>query len=557
MRRTATVLLALTSFVAAWAFWGLSCRSPTEVTVQITTDEPCSAVQGTSITVGSGIDVETKQPLTITTDCNNGNIGSIVIVPSGSNSDAFSVRVVAGIDVPPDQCETQGDGGPAYNGCIVARRVLSFLPHTPLTLPIAMRQNCKNVPCGADQTCVQGNCFSSHITNPGACQGSGCGEGVLTDGGLDAGGCPRTVGGGACLTVTSVSAGGNHTCALVSDQTLRCWGSNSSGELGVSPPSMAVGRPVAVPGVAGVQDFDLEGATTCALLGDGSIRCWGDNSFGELGPQGPMGSSVTPVVVNGLPAVPATEIVVAASSVCALLQDQSVWCWGKNSDGQLGASGPNSPMPINAITANQGVTAIDASGSHACALFQDGTVKCWGSNDTGESGQAPSLVPVVPATAVAGVSGATAIALGFHHSCALVSSGIACWGFEGDGELGNGALQDAGVQMPQAVQILSGTMPSSLVAGDRVTCAWSPMDVQCWGSGTGEQLGVIPANGACCEPSPIAFPGLTGVQQLTLGAAHGCALLMNGTVECWGDDFYGQLGTGTGPKRTMPQPVEW
>jgi formylglycine-generating enzyme required for sulfatase activity len=178
------------------------CRDPTAVTLDLSTDVACSEVQGTSISVGNEAEVEGRSPAAITADCTNGGtdadnpIGTLVVVPSDDDSDPFAIKVVLGIDVTAEECMA-----PQYQGCVVARRALRFVPHTPLLLPIPMRGACKDVPCTPNTTCVLGRCVDSTIdcTTPG-----GCGEDKLTSG---AGG-----GGGQGGQGGDAGSGGAGTC---------------------------------------------------------------------------------------------------------------------------------------------------------------------------------------------------------------------------------------------------------------------------------------------------------------------------------------------------------
>jgi hypothetical protein len=167
LRRAASII-ASAGLVAV-----VSCLGPTEVTLVLTTDIPCAAQHGTSIAVGDSDNVGTSAPVTVTSDCTlvgpdggvqdsgalavPADIGSLVVVPSGSRSASFTVQVVTAVDpvVQPSDCVA-----PTYEGCIVARRQLSFIPHTPLTLPIEMTLDCLNVPCTASETCYHAQCVT-------------------------------------------------------------------------------------------------------------------------------------------------------------------------------------------------------------------------------------------------------------------------------------------------------------------------------------------------------------------------------------------------------------
>jgi hypothetical protein len=174
--QTATVATALT----AWAAMA-SCRAPTEVTLVITTDLPCSGINETSITVGAAADIEMRDPVAVTSACQSSGagestIGSFVVIPDASgDSAAFAIRVVSAVGKLNAADCSDADG---YAGCIVARRELSFVPHTPLTLPIEMRADCIGVGCTSGETCVQMVCRGDAITNASQCV-SACGEETL------------------------------------------------------------------------------------------------------------------------------------------------------------------------------------------------------------------------------------------------------------------------------------------------------------------------------------------------------------------------------------------
>ena len=151
----ALAVFATASLLAALA---PGCRTPTAITLEITTDVPCEKLRGTQIAVGTPDDVEGKAGAAVTPTCRNGYVGSLVIVPSGDKSTEVGVRVVSGVDHAPEDCAAAG-----YAGCIVARRAIHFIPHTELTIPIAMRLVCVGDPCDPRSTCVEGTCVSSTV----------------------------------------------------------------------------------------------------------------------------------------------------------------------------------------------------------------------------------------------------------------------------------------------------------------------------------------------------------------------------------------------------------
>src|SRR5262245_42493830 len=165
------------------------CQPPTQVTAVLTTNVSCQRLGGTAIYVGSQDTIDKTPPSTVTDACTNGRIGSIVFTPGGEKDGRLVIKVMSGAGVLIEQCQEDPSLKiDADTGCIVARRSLSFVPQTPLTLPIMMRRACIGVVCLPTETCVEGGiCVSSEIADPnqcglpGGCDESGL-EGIGTGG---------------------------------------------------------------------------------------------------------------------------------------------------------------------------------------------------------------------------------------------------------------------------------------------------------------------------------------------------------------------------------------
>ena len=197
--------------------------------------------------------------------------------------------------------------------------------------------------------------------------------------------------------ITSISSGGNHTCALTNTGAVWCWGLSTLGQAGSNAVSTCNGRtcsPVAVsvPELAsGVTAISAGGNETCAIQG-GSVWCWGSNSNGQLGKNSTDASS-HPVpfklpdnALSGFTNSGATSIAVGGSHVCAVLNG-GAWCWGYNSKGQLGnASVIQQPAPVAVTGLGSGVVSVSAGETHSCALTTAGVVQCWGANASGQVG---------------------------------------------------------------------------------------------------------------------------------------------------------------------------
>jgi alpha-tubulin suppressor-like RCC1 family protein len=352
---------------------------------------------------------------------------------------------------------------------------------------------------------------------------------------------------GYTITVP-VAAGEYHTCAIVPGGTVACWGANVDGQLGdgtTSGPDTCAGdpcstAPVAVSNMTGATSVTAGADHSCALLASGSVECWGFNGEGQLG-NGTTTSASTPVAVPGLTGI--TAISAGYLHTCALLSGGTVECWGDNEQGELGnGTTTNSSTPV-AVSNLSGVAAIAAGNDVTCALLSGGTVECWGYNGYGQLGNGTTTNSPTP-VAVSGLTGVTAISAGGDQVCALLTGGtVDCWGFNGSGALGNGTTTNSST--PVAVSSLTGV--TAISAGFDQTCALlSGGTVECWGDNEEGDLG----NGTTTSSSiPVVVSSLTGASAISAGYLHACAMLANGTVDCWGRNGEGELGNGssTGP----------
>ena len=166
----------------------------------------------------------------------------------------------------------------------------------------------------------------------------------------------------------------------MADGTAKCWGLGESGQRGDGTFDTFALEPVAVSGLTGAVALAAGYGHACALLADATMRCWGGNGEGELG-NGTTATPGTPqpVAVSGISG--ATAIATGAYHTCAVLGNGTLRCWGRNGQGQLGDgtfTNSSTPVPVSGIT---GVAAVSGGGGHTCALLTDGTVRCWGDND--------------------------------------------------------------------------------------------------------------------------------------------------------------------------------
>lgn len=324
--------------------------------------------------------------------------------------------------------------------------------------------------------------------------------------------------------------------------SLFTWGNNSNGRLGNGTSGGTTSIPARIQGISGVGSV-VGVHTNLALLADGTVWAWGINVNGMLGTGSTSYFNASPAKVAGLSGVKA--LVGLAESNYAVLHDGTVRAWGRNNYGQLGnGTTVDSAVPV-AVAGLGDVTAIASTSITAYALLADGTVRAWGYGGALGNGQsADSMVPVT----VSGLSGVKAIAaLGGSHAYALLEDGtVRSWGFNGSGQLGNGANTRS--LAPVEVSGLTGVTALATMNG-AVFALHSDGTVSAWGSNNIGQLG----NGTTANSNvPIKVSALSGVKTLTTSDSNVYAILNDGTVRAWGANWQGQLGNGTTEKSLVP-----
>jgi hypothetical protein len=337
-------------------------------------------------------------------------------------------------------------------------------------------------------------------------------------------------------SVTSVSLGTYTTGLLLADNTVRIVGNSS---VGVSTPTS----------LTNVVELAVGYSHACGRKSDGTVWCWGQNNYGQLGNGTTTNSLTTPVQVSGITG--ATTVAVGSWISCASTSLNTTYCWGYNAYGALGNGTTTNSSTPSLVSGINGSAKIATSFAHTCAVTNDGGTYCWGFNGAGALGNGGTVNSTVPVLA-AGVRGAVSVAVGDNHSCAATSTGAAyCWGANISGQIGNNSTTAA--LTPNLVSAISGTVVE-LSAGIDATCAVTAEGlVYCWGNGAS---GTVGDGSGLVKLAPVQI--LSGARQVRIGASglSACALMQDVSVQCWGSNLSGQLGDGTFTSRFKPVPMQ-
>lgn len=397
-------------------------------------------------------------------------------------------------------------------------------------------------------------------------------------------------------TAIGIRAGEAHSCALLDNSQIKCWGGNwqgqlgygdnqnradQSGEMGTALPYVDLGGQYSASAIAVGDEH------TCALLDDGQVKCWGDNYYGELGLgdtnnrgdyPGEMGTAL-PTVNLGTGRF-AKQLVAGGYHTCVLLDTNQVKCWGQNTFGQLGLGNTNhrgdnpnemgDNLPVVNLGSGRTALAITAGYAHTCAILDNYQLKCWGYNSNGQlglgdtnhrgdnAGEMGDSLPVVKVRNNA--NQVSAVSAGFGHTCAITRSdnALKCWGYNALGELGLGdTIQrgDNAGEMADALPYVSlgtGRKAASIGAAYYHTCVLlDNKATKCFGYNYDGELGK--GNTAALGDNPNEMgDALTAIDlgtgraasAISTRAEHTCAILDNGQVKCWGYNEFGRLGLG-------------
>jgi len=381
---------------------------------------------------------------------------------------------------------------------------------------------------------------------------------------------PAAVTGG--LAFSSVQAASSFTCAIATDDSTYCWGINGEGQIGdgttsqrTSPKLVDRSGPL---GAMSVASISVGMASTCARSMSGALVCWGDNAWSQIG-IGTTTDALSPVaVLTG--AKPAGDTWIQADVgnefACAVSSTRDAYCWGSRSNGRLGnGTSLYALNPIwaiaGAIPSGQTLTSVDAGNGSACAVASAGGLYCWGSGNFNVLGTGSTAPEWAPASVAQGVAPPGTrydnISVGNWHACAVALDDSAyCWGNGGAGQLGTGNIASAATP----VLVAAGAKPAAegwatMGAGGDYTCGLTvPGNLYCWGDNASGNLGT--GGGTSIFPTPQAASGARTYKSLAVGFFHACAIAMDDSTYCWGNNWAGQLGDNTNAQKNVPTLVD-
>lgn len=358
---------------------------------------------------------------------------------------------------------------------------------------------------------------------------------------------PTLVSGG--LNFQSVSLGMYHTCGVTTSGAVYCWGYNLYGQLGDST-TISRTTPTAVTGLSsGVARVFAGAYHSCALLTNNSLKCWGQNSSGQLG-IGNTTNQSSPYLVTGT----YTEVSLGTVHSCAIGTDNALRCWGEGDFYRLGTGATTDLSSPAIIDSGVSYVSIGAGDENTCAVTSSNALKCWGRNNTyGLAGIGNfSTWAMTPQTVFSGYL-FYKVKLGLYHACAEgPSHAILCWGSNEQGQLGDNLLS-----LNKTPQLFSGTTLSNIVMskgyispGNQICGIMTDSSLWCGGNNTYGTVG----DGTNTDRSRalmIDYP--TSYSKVaTAGDSHSCGITSNGVLKCWGSNVYGQIGDGSITSRTTP-----
>jgi alpha-tubulin suppressor-like RCC1 family protein len=351
-------------------------------------------------------------------------------------------------------------------------------------------------------------------------------------------------------------AGYDHSCGIRTTGRLYCWGSNQFGQIGRNSTTPVYQHPVEAGGGTWLA-VDIGNRFTCGIRATRRLYCWGLDAQGQLGNgAGVTGPQLSPVEVTG-GFTDWTAVSTGFAHACGRRATGRLYCWGWDISQQLGDGGTATDRPSPTLVAGGATnwTAVSAGDLHTCGRRATGRLYCWGRDSEGELGNGGTNTErSTPSVVAGGITNWAAVSAGGDHTCARRATGhLYCWGGDATGQLGNGGTN---TNRPTPTQVAGGTTNwTSFSAGGGFTCGRRATGrLYCWGQDFQGRLG---DGGADAEqPTPAEVAGnATDWAGVSAGTNHACARTSGGRAYCWGDGGEHQLGNGTPADRNRPEEV--
>ncbi|MFV8258141.1 Ig-like domain-containing protein [Bdellovibrio bacteriovorus] len=339
---------------------------------------------------------------------------------------------------------------------------------------------------------------------------------------------------------SSVSAGDDMTCGIKSGDVY-CWGNNSIGQQGIG----TTGPQRTVPGLTLDQASDFTEVSAgssyaCAINALKELYCWGINAAGELG-DGTKTNRTLPVLIGtGFVKVRTQVKTYANRSTCALKDDKLIYCWGYNSNGQLGDGSTTERLVPTVVAGGYEYDDLSMGTMHACGKMTGGGLRCWGYNTynwntlggLGNGVYVTNNSSNVPALVVGG-DVFTTVSAGFNATCGVTSAGrLKCWG-----DINRGFMADPANHI-RLVPNLSdlGESYSKMATGPAATCGITSLGlVKCWGGWDGYSTAYSIGDGTeILRTSPVVIDRGRVYTEVSSSGQYSCGLRDNGFIYCWG-----------------------
>ncbi|HJN55035.1 MAG TPA: hypothetical protein QF646_01445, partial [Candidatus Poseidoniales archaeon] len=388
--------------------------------------------------------------------------------------------------------------------------------------------------------------------------------------------------------VVDVDTNQANTCVILANDSVQCWGRNHRNQVSLTLPSNGISTPVEVPviGTSAPVEVHAGAQTSCARFEDGSVECWGEKSF--VGDSNTLSTNGHVQLDFGAGRT-ATDIDLKQNTGCAVLDDGTVKCWGQNTNQQAqGSGGGQVRVPANphdlGVELNGDVIQVVTDSDHSCAMDSSGAVACWGKKYNANNQQAqlldasrypdgmPDFVRLFSASYGVDTSGNVWL-LAFRSSSqptSPVTSGAMVAQHDRqvvlDTDILTVSLSSSGLDSTSpayvTVEVKEPIRTVKIVAGDTSYCALaSDGTIRCWGDnrygqlGTGDQTDIGHKSADTGNNlAALDFGASARATDVAFGDAHGCALFEDGTVRCWGANGHGQLGIGSTTPHYLPAP---